>query len=89
MNKDDAEKLSILLMQVSGKLDQSVRFVMDHDSKENFEKYRQRIGKVMGELFLEVLQPLWKEHPELLPEDMEGPYKVDRAIYEPYFYKPE
>lgn len=33
-------------MQVSGKLDQSVRFVMDKDTKENFESYRSNAGKV-------------------------------------------
>lgn len=60
MNKKEAEELSVLLMQVSGKLDQSVRFVMDKDTKENFESYRSNAGKVMGELFLEMLQPLWE-----------------------------
>ncbi|SHE50126.1 hypothetical protein SAMN02745753_00424 [Marinomonas polaris DSM 16579] len=48
MNKKEAEELSVLLMQVSGKLDQSVRFVMDKDTKENFESYRSSAGKVMG-----------------------------------------
>jgi hypothetical protein len=46
MNKKEAEELSVLLMQVSGKLDQSVRFVMDKDTKENFESYRSNAGKV-------------------------------------------
>jgi hypothetical protein len=89
VTKEEAEKLSVLLMQVSGQLDQSVRFVMDKDSKENFEHYRSGIGKVMGELFLEVMQPLWARYPELLPEHMDGPYEIKPEIYEPHFYQPD
>ena len=72
MNKKEAEDLSVLLMQVSGKLDQSVHFVMDKDTKVNFESYRSNAGKVMGEIFLEMLQPLWARYPELTPKEMDG-----------------
>lgn len=89
MNKKEAEELSVLLMQVSGKLDQSVRFVMDKDTKENFESYRSSAGKVMGELFLEMLQPLWERYPELRPKEMDGIYEVNPQIHESYFYKPD
>ncbi|WP_157959166.1 hypothetical protein [Marinomonas shanghaiensis] len=89
MNKTEAEELSILLMQVSGKLDQSVRFVMDKDTKENFESYRSSAGKVMGELFLEMLQPLWVRYPELRPKEMDGIYEVNPQIHEPHFYQPD
>jgi hypothetical protein len=89
VDKKEAEELSILLMQVSGKLDQSVRFVMDKDTQENFESYRSNAGKVMGELFLEMLQPLWDRYPELRPVEMDGSYEVNPQIHEPYFYKPD
>ena len=89
VNKKEAEELSVLLMQVSGKLDQSVRFVMDKDAKENFESYRSNAGKVMGEIFLEMLQPLWERYPELRPKEMGGIYEVNPQIYEPHFYKPD
>lgn len=89
MNKKEAEELSVLLMQVSGKLNQSVRFVMDKDTKENFYLYRRNAGKVMGELYLELLQPIWEEFPELKPVEMDGTYEVNQEIHEPYFYKPD
>ncbi|WP_028117788.1 hypothetical protein [Ferrimonas senticii] len=88
MTKQEAEQLSLLLMQVSGKLDQSVCFVMDKDSPESFTAYRSSAGKIMGALYLEMLQPLWQRYPELLPVQMGGSYQVDDNIHLPHFYHP-
>jgi len=89
MNRDEAEQLSVLLMQLVAKLDQSAAFVKDKDSKENWRSYCQAVGRAMGEICLELEEPLWKRFPELKPEYLGGPYKIDKAIYEPRFYKPE
>lgn len=86
MNKEEAEILSVLLLQLVAKLDQSAAFVRDKDTKENWDKYRQAVGKAMGEICLELEEPLWKRFPELKPEALGGPYKIDPAIYEPMFY---
>ena len=37
MNRDSAEKLSILMMQLNAKIDESVAFVLDHDKDGIFE----------------------------------------------------
>ena len=89
MNRDEAEKLSILLLQISAKLNQSASFVRDFDSKENWEKYRTAVGRAMGEVYLELEEPLWKRFPDLRPTSMDGPYEVDSKIHEPIFYWPE
>lgn len=89
MNKDEAEKLSVLLLQLVAKLDESAAFVRDKDTKENWDKYRQAVGRAMGEICLEFEEPLWKRFPELKPEPLGGPYKIDPAIYQPTFYSGE
>ncbi len=43
----------------------------------------------MGEIFLEMLQPLWERYPELRPKEMDGIYEVNPQIHEPHFYKPD
>jgi len=73
-------------MKINAKLDQSVAFVRDHDTNENFEEYRQVIGKIMGSLYLDVEEKLWHKYPELRPKQMDGPYKVEESIIEPRFY---
>ncbi|MCV6624911.1 MAG: hypothetical protein OIF38_02375 [Cellvibrionaceae bacterium] len=86
MTEQEAEKLSIALMQVVGVLDQTAAFVKDKDSKENWGIYRQAVGRAMGEVCLELAEPLWNRFPHLKPEYLGGPYKVDPKIYEPKFY---
>ena len=89
MNRDEAEKLSILLMQLVAKLDQSAVFVRDKDTKEDWDKYRQAVGRATGEICLELEEPLWRRFPDLKPEHLGGPYKIDTSIYEPRFYLSE
>lgn len=51
-------------------MDESIRDVMNKDGGENFEWYRRASGKIMGEVFVEVLQPLYDEHPDLVPDQL-------------------
>jgi len=87
MTEEEAEKLSILLMQIVAKLDQSAAYVQDKDSKEEWNKYRSAVGKAMGEICLELEEPLWKRFPKLKPEYLGGTYKVSSEIFEPRFYE--
>lgn len=73
-------------MQINAKLDQSVAFVRDHDTEENFKEYRQVVGKIMGSLYLDIEEKLWQQYPELRPKQMDGPYEVSENIFEPRFY---
>ena len=73
-------------MKINSKLDQSVAFVRDHDTNENFEEYRQVIGKIMGSLYLDVEDKLWRKYPELRPKQMDRAYEVNESIIEPRFY---
>jgi len=86
MTEEDAEKLSILLLQIVAKLDQSASFVKSKNSKEHWDKYRRAVGRAMGEVCLELEEPLWVRFPTLKPEHLGGPYKIDPAIFEPKFY---
>jgi len=73
-------------MQINSKLDQSVAIVRDHDSNENFENYREVIGKIMASLLMDVEDKLWRKYPELRPKQMDGLSEVDESIIEPKFY---
>ena len=89
MDRDSAEKLSILMMQLNAKMDESIAFVLDHDTDGTFENYKLIAGKIMASFYLDIENKLWKKYPELLPEAMEGTYKIDPKIYEPRFYDPK
>jgi hypothetical protein len=87
LDRDAAEKLSVLTMQISEKLNESVSFVQDHDSTESYESYRRVIGTLIATLYLDVQERLWRDYPELRPSGMKnGTYAVDPKIFEPRFY---
>jgi hypothetical protein len=86
MDIEDAEKLSRLMIRLSSNLNQSVAYVRDHCSEAEFESYRSAVGKVMGDIYLEIEEKIWREHPSLRPEEMGGPFKVDESVYQPHFY---
>ncbi len=86
MTPSDAKELSHLLARVGALLDQSAAFVRDHDSEANFIEYRTVVGKLMGDMFLDAMTPLYKRFPELLPDYLGGPYKIPESVYQPGFY---
>jgi hypothetical protein len=69
MEKSVAEKVLALMLEYSGKLDASVQLVKDTCTEQEFRHYRRAIGKIMGEMGVEIMWPIFKEHPELEPEE--------------------
>jgi hypothetical protein len=86
MDKKVAEALSLLMMRINSNLNDSVAYVRDHCDPEELDWYRGEVGKIMGAICLDIEEMLWAEHPELKPQEMNGPYRVDPANWEPRFY---
>lgn len=86
MTPCEAKELSHLLERVGALLDQSAGFVRDHDSEAHFIEYRTVIGKLMGDMLLDAMSPIYKRFPELLPDYLGGPYKIPESVYLPSFY---
>lgn len=70
MERVVAEELNVILRNVTRELDDSVRVVMNNSSQEEFQRYRRIAGKLMGEILLEILQPIYSEYPDLTPRDL-------------------
>lgn len=66
-----ARQISEMMIEISGRLDRSVTTVKERCSSEEFETYRRAVGHIMGEMLLEVLNPLYAEHPSLKPPQLE------------------
>ena len=66
-NVEVARRISDEMLDYSRRIDESVAFVRDGCSVEEFKAYRLAAGKVLGEIYLEVLIPLYRKHPELKP----------------------
>lgn len=88
MDREVAERISVLMLRISAELDQSIALVRDTCSDEQFKKYRRAVAEPLGLIHIDIMEYLWREHPDLRPAAMDGPYEVDATIYEPMFYDP-
>ena len=71
MRKDVAENINQLMIECGAKLDSSVRLVMDTSSVEEFEAYRTAIGQIMGTMLVDIMMPIYRQHPELKPAELD------------------
>ncbi len=77
MKRDIAETINNLMLEYGAKLDESVRFVMENCSKDEFDRYRSAVGQMMGTMLLDVMNPIYREHPDLKPPQLDdvGPVR--------------
>jgi len=68
---DTAKYVSDLMLDISGRLDESVGIVKTACTSEEEAAYRRSIGRILGNILLEVLNPLYAEHPSLKPAGFE------------------
>ena len=66
-NDDVAKVVSDLMLEYSEKLNDSIILVMKNCPEDEFKRYRLAAAKVLGEMLLEVMNPLYARHPELKP----------------------
>jgi hypothetical protein len=66
-----ARQISELMIGISGQLDRSIVKVKTQCSAEEFEAYKHAVGRILGDVLLEVLNPLYAEHPSLKPPQMD------------------
>jgi hypothetical protein len=71
MKKDVAETINKLMLEYGAKLDGSVKLVMDTSSADEFEAYRTAVAQIMGTMLLDIMNPIYREHPELKPPELE------------------
>lgn len=69
-DKHVAERVNELALTIGKALDHSIIEFQPKLSQEEFRNYKVAVGKVMGELFFEMMQPIYNQHPELIPDEL-------------------
>jgi hypothetical protein len=85
MTQDSAKKLVHLYAKILADLNQSVRFIQDHDEKFVTPDDAYPTANVMGSLIHELFDPILKKFPEF--DHIEGTYIMPQSVYEPFFYR--
>ncbi|MFZ6748480.1 hypothetical protein [Undibacterium sp. Ren11W] len=70
MNKEIAEKINELMLECSGKFNQSITLVMNNCSDIEFNKYRDAMSEIMTVMLLDVMNPIYEQHPDLKPSEL-------------------
>jgi len=65
-----AAEISNLMLEFGSKLDASIVLVQQECDEEESKAYRSAIGKIMGEMLLEVMNPIYARYPELTPDKL-------------------
>jgi hypothetical protein len=66
-----AQHISDLMIEFGGRLDSSIQVVAGRCSQEELQVYKRAVGKVLGEMLLEIMNPLYRVHPSLKPQGLE------------------
>jgi len=65
-----AQEVSACMLECGAKLNALVERAQVVCPESEYPKFRLAIGKVMGEMLLEVMNPLYAQHPDIKPEQL-------------------
>ncbi|ABQ07743.1 hypothetical protein [Flavobacterium johnsoniae] len=69
-SKEVATKISELMLNIGKELNESVFLVQEQCSESEFFIYRRQVGIIMGNILLDVLNPLYEKHADLKPREL-------------------
>lgn len=67
---DVAQHISSLMLEVSEQINQSIWLVKNECTTQEFDAYRKGCAKVLGDILLEILNPIYVAHPEIKPNEL-------------------
>jgi hypothetical protein len=68
--KTIAKRVIDVMDDCSERINETIREVQQRCSDEEFRRYRKAAGVVMGYIYTDVVAPLYRQHPELEPEEL-------------------
>ncbi len=65
-----AQEVSACMLECGAKLNELVARAQVVCPESEYSNFRLAIGKIMGEMLLEVMNPLYAQYPDLKPEQL-------------------
>ncbi len=74
MNDDSARRIIQIADRVTADLNDMVSVGLQSGlGDEEYRRFRRIVGRIMGDVYLEILRPLYDSFPHLEPEDLKSP----------------
>ena len=70
-SREVAENVNALMLEMGAKLNASIADVKSSCPEEEFANYRRVVGKIMGAMLLDIMNPIYAVHPELKRSQLE------------------
>ena len=70
-NEEAAKYLNELLLDINGRLIESIHKVEEICSVDESAIYKRRIGRLVNAIFESLLEPIYQEHPALKPPELD------------------
>jgi len=71
MRRETAQYVSGLMLRVAGELNDSVARCDEAENGVDSSAYRKSVAHVMQVVLVEILNPIYREHPDLRPEQLD------------------
>ena len=65
-----ASKVEKMMREVGAVINESIGVVLAGGSESEFEAYRRTAGKLMGDIYVEILAPIYASHSDLTPPEL-------------------
>jgi hypothetical protein len=72
MELHTAKHVQRILNDANGRLNDALLVVKEDCSVEEFEGYRTKIGQIMGAIIVDLLQPIYVQHPDAVPPELKS-----------------
>jgi hypothetical protein len=72
MTREAAERVHALLLECSTAINRSIAVVQASADDSEFRAYRAAAGRLMANVMEDLLRPLYREYPDLVPPEL-GP----------------
>ncbi|MFP3566987.1 hypothetical protein [Paraburkholderia sp. SIMBA_030] len=67
-DKAVASEVCSRMLKINASIDETIVFVQEHCSVEEVDNFKRAMGEVMYMVFEQALIPIYKKHPELVPD---------------------
>ena len=75
-NPSVAKQISELMMEMFTRLSDSCETVREHCSQQEYAAYIKSTSGIAGAIVLDVMEPLYKKHPHLKPQNWDDSHTV-------------
>lgn len=83
IDREVADRVRSVSLACANQLDRSVKDALEGAPDVHASMYRRLVGQVLGELFTEVLMPIYAAYPDLEPEELKGARQEPQPVVMP------